>query len=82
MLNMSLIQMFTKVIKPPPPIPWMTLPAWSMPILMLRAQTREPMKKSKFANSSAGFRPKISLIFPIEGMAAAPARRYVEPTHA
>lgn len=75
MLNKSLMQMLAKVIKPPPPVPCMTRPASSIWMLVLRADMREPRKKTELATSMIGLRPQISLIFPHVGVAAAAARR-------
>lgn len=81
MLNKSLIQIFTKMIRPPPPIPWITLPAINMLMLMLTAAISDPTKNTILATRTTGFRPKISLIFPHDGVAAAAARRYADPIH-
>jgi hypothetical protein len=75
MLNKSLIQMFTNVNKPPPPMPWMVRPAISILMLVLHPQMALPTKKTAFANSSTGLRPKISLTLPHVGVAAAAASR-------
>ena len=75
MLNKSLMQMLAKVIKPPPPVPCMTRPASSIWMLVLRADMREPRKKTELATNMIGLRPQISLIFPHVGVAAAAARR-------
>jgi hypothetical protein len=79
MLKRSLMQVFTKVNRPPAPMPWTARPAINMSMSMLTAHIRLPMKKTKLAMSSTGFRPKMSLTLPHTGVAAAAARRYAEP---
>ena len=69
------MQIFTKISKPPPPIPCITLPASSILILILKADIKDPKKKMTFAASKMGLRPKISLILPQVGVAAAAASR-------
>lgn len=74
-LNKSLMQILANMIKPPPPIPWITLAAINILILILRAAIKDPAKKMILANSMMGFRPQISLNFPHVGVDAAAARR-------
>ena len=81
MLNKSEMQILTKTIKPPPPIPWMPLAAISILILTLTAHNRLPIKNIPAATKSMGLRPQMSLIFPHDGVLAALARRYAEPIH-
>ena len=68
-------------MSPPPPIPWTTLPAINMLMLMARAAINDPTKKTMLATRMTGFRPKMSLTFPHVGVAAAAASRYADPTH-
>ena len=75
MLNKSLIQMLAKMIKPPPPIPCITLAAINILILTLKAAIKDPTKKMTLANSMMGLRPQISLSFPHDGVDAAAANR-------
>ena len=56
-------------------MPWMTLPAISILMLILRAAINEPTKKHKLATKMIGLRPHISLNFPHVGVDAAAARR-------
>src|SRR2546423_7399458 len=79
MLKRSLMQIFTRTIKPPPPIPCITLPAISIFTLTLRAEIKLPAQKMAFASSSAGFRPHMSLSFPQTGTAPAQATMYADP---
>jgi hypothetical protein len=72
--------MFTKINKPPPPVPCTARPAIKIVILVETALIREPRKKVASAVSSAGFRPKMSANFPHEEVLAAVARRYALPT--
>ena len=80
MLKRSLMQIFTKMRSPPPPMPWITLPASSMLILILKAAISDPKKKTILAVRRMGFRPNMSLIFPHVGVDAAAASKYAEPT--
>lgn len=74
-LNRSLIQILAKMIKPPPPIPWITLAAINILILILKAAIRDPTKNIILANSMIGLRPQMSLNFPHVGVDAAAANR-------
>lgn len=55
---------------PPPPIPWIALPARRPWILGATAPMIEPMKKTAMVVRRMGLRPKMSLIFPHGGVAA------------
>jgi hypothetical protein len=79
MLKRSEMQILTKIIKPPPPIPWIALAAINMPMFMLTAANKLPIKKTAAAISSTGFLPQISLNLPHDGVLAALASRYAEP---
>lgn len=81
MLNRSLMQMFDKMISPPPPMPWMTLPPISIFTLMLKADIRDPPRKIMLARSRTGLRPQMSLNLPHVGVDAAAAKRYAELIH-
>jgi hypothetical protein len=81
MLKRSEMQILTKIISPPPPMPCMALAAINIPILTLTAANRLPMKNTAQATSSTGFLPQISENLPHEGVEAALARRYAEPIH-
>jgi len=73
------MQIWVKTINPPPPIPWMTRPAISILMFTLNAQMSDPTKKTTFAVRIVGFLPKMSLILPHVGVAAAAASRYADP---
>jgi len=75
------MQMFDKIISPPPPIPWTTLPPISILTLMLKADIRDPPKKMMLASSRTGLRPHMSLNLPHVGVDAAADRRYAELIH-
>src|SRR5256885_1422659 len=81
MLKRSLMQIFTKMINPPPPIPCMTRPVISIFMLTLTAEIRLPLQKIAFASNSAGLRPKMSLTLPQTGTAPAQATIYADPIH-
>lgn len=70
MANRSDMQMLTKTIRPPPPMPWMTRAAMSMFIFTDTAASREPTKKMALVTSRMGFLPKISDTLPHIGVAA------------
>ena len=73
--------MLTNMMSPPPPIPWITLPASNILMLIARAAINDPTKNTMLANRMTGFRPNMSLTFPHVGVAAAAASRYADPTH-
>ena len=81
MLKRSLIQILAKMIRPPPPIPWTTLPPISICMLMDSAAMRDPKKKMRLASRMIGLRPHMSLNFPQVGVDAAAASRYADPIH-
>ena len=73
------MHMLAKMIRPPPPIPCITLPASSILMLILKAAMSDPKKNIAFASKMIGFRPHISLNFPHVGVAPAAANKYAEP---
>lgn len=75
------MQILTKMMRPPPPTPWIALPTINIAVLTLRAQIRLPTRKTMFATRMIGFLPQISLSLPHRGTEAAFARRYAEPIH-
>lgn len=75
------MQIFDKMINPPPPIPCTTLPPMSILILMLSAAIKDPPKKIMLASSRTGLRPHISLNLPHVGVDAAAESRYAELIH-
>ena len=81
MLKRSLMQIFAKMIRPPPPIPCMTLAAINILIFTLTAAKSDPTKNTRLAANRAGLRPKMSHSFPHTGVAAEDARRKLEPIH-
>ena len=78
-LNKSLMQMFARMIRPPPPIPCITLPPISIRMFMDRAAIKDPKKKTRLARRRIGFRPKMSLNLPHVGTLAADASRKADP---
>ncbi len=74
-LNKSLMQIFTKIINPPPPIPCITRPANNILMLLAIAQIKLPTRNTMLATSRTGLRPKMSLIFPHVGVDAAAASK-------
>lgn len=77
----SLIQMFTRIVKPPAALPWITRPEMSISTLVAVPHSTDPMKKTQTAASITAFRPHISLNFPHSGPHAACESRYPDPTH-
>lgn len=75
------MHMFDRMISPPPPIPWITLPPMSMLTLMLKAEIRDPPRKIMLASSRTGLRPHMSLNLPHVGVDAAADSRYAELIH-
>ena len=75
MENMSLIQMFTIMINPPPAEPCIARPTIIIFIFMDNAQTMEDMMNSTMAPRRIGLRPQISLSFAQIGAPAAFAMR-------
>lgn len=73
--NKSLMQMFTKITMPPPPMPCTARLAINMLMLTLTALNSEPTQNTATAHIRMGFRPQISEIFPHTGAAAALASR-------
>jgi hypothetical protein len=78
-LNKSLIQILTKIIRPPPPMPCIALAKINIPILTLTAASKLPRKNIAAAINNTGLRPQISENFPHEGVLAALASRYADP---
>ena len=78
-LNRSLTDMLTSTISPPAPSPCKVRPAISIGKLTASAATRLPTMKIELAMINIGFLPKMSLIFPQKGTAAALPRRYADP---
>lgn len=81
MLKRSVMQMFTRMMSPPPPTPWMARAAINMPMLTLVAASRLPTKNTLEATSRMGLRPQMSEILPQDGTLAALASRYADPIH-
>ena len=81
MLNKSLIQIFARIMIPPPPIPCMARATISIPIETLTAASKLPTKKMLAAHSKIGFRPQMSENLPHDGVLAAHASKYAEPIH-
>ena len=79
MLNRSLMQIFVRIISPPPPMPWIARAAINIPILTETPASSDPRKKIAHATSRIGLRPQMSLNLPHEGVEAAFASRYAEP---
>ena len=75
MLNKSLMQILTNISSPPPPIPWIVLPASNILTFTLTALMIDPTKKTMFAARRIGLRPKMSLILPHDGVEAAAASK-------
>lgn len=75
MLKRSLMQILARLIKPPPPIPCIALPASSILVPLLSADIREPTRKTILATNNIGFRPQMSLILPQVGVEAAAASK-------
>ena len=75
MLNRSLMQILTKIIKPPPPTPWTARAAISMPMETLVAANRLPTQNTADASIRMGLRPQMSENLPQEGVDAAFASR-------
>lgn len=73
------MQMLTRTTRPPPPMPCIALAAISIPMLVDRAATSEPMQKTALAISRIGLRPQTSDILPHIGVEAEFPRRYAEP---
>ena len=81
MLNRSLIQMLERMIRPPPPIPWIARPASNILTLILSAAISDATKNTTLATSNIGFRPQMSLNLPHIGVEEAAASRYADPIH-
>lgn len=73
------MQMLTRTTRPPPPMPCTALAAISIPMLVDRAATSEPMQKTALAISRMGLRPQMSDILPHIGVEAEFPSRYAEP---
>lgn len=73
------MQMFTRIINPPPPIPWIALAVINIPMLTLTAASRLPTKNTPDAASKTGLRPQISENLPHDGTEAAFASKYADP---
>lgn len=73
------MQILTRIIRPPPPIPCMALAAINIPILTLTAANRLPIKKTADVTSRIGLRPQMSENLPHDGTEAALASRYADP---
>ena len=80
-LNKSLIQILTRVIRPPPPIPCIALAAINIAMLTLTAASKLPIKNTAAALSNTGLRPQMSENFPHDGVLAALASKYADPIH-
>jgi hypothetical protein len=79
MENRSPIDTLTRVMSPPPPMPWTARAAMSIPMLFESAATRDPAKKTTLADIRIGFRPKISENLAQIGVELAAPSRYAEP---
>ena len=75
MLKRSLIQILARMMRPPPPIPCITLPPINIFMLIDKADIKDPTKKMRLARRMIGFRPQMSLNFPHVGVLAAAASR-------
>jgi hypothetical protein len=79
MENRSPMQTYTRMMSPPPPIPWTTRAPMSIPIDEEIPASNDPTRKTTFAMRMIYFRPKISEILPHTGADAAAASKYAEP---
>lgn len=65
--------MDTRILIPPPPIPWRALARISHTIVFAVPHNKLPRKKIPIASNSSGFRPQISLTLAHTGTVTAVA---------
>ena len=65
------MDIFTRLVSPPPPMPWIARAVISIPMLLADAAMSDPTKNTPFAASKIGLRPKISDTFAQIGAADA-----------
>ena len=71
------IRIETTVVIPPPPIPANILAATSSFMFRANPQNKHPMPNIRYANSKAGFLPKMSLSLPYKGWNVVTESKYL-----